>query len=150
MTIPIFGVAFVATAVTGYFADQNSRWRGPILAAWMSVAMLCAIITCAVYDLKARYALLVVMASGLWASNGLSLSYASVTFGDMPNETRAVSLALVNAMGNLAQIYGAYLFPDADEPKYLMGFGVISGMCFTGVVSYFSLYLLLKKYNSRY
>jgi hypothetical protein len=146
MTIPIFGVAFVSTAITGYIADRNSRWRGVFLGAWMSVAMICAVIICAVYDFKARYALLVIMASGLWASNGLALSYASVTFVAMPNETRAISLAFVNAMGNLAQIYGAYLFPTADAPKYLMGFGVISGLCLTGVASYLCLHVLLKKY----
>jgi MFS family permease len=144
MTIPIFAVAFVATAITGYFADRHSRWRGLILAVWMSIAMLCAVVTCAVYNFKARYALLVIMASGLWASNGLALSYASVTFAAMPNETRAISLAFVNAMGNLAQIYGAYLFPSADAPKYLMGFGVISGLCLTGVLAYAGLHVLLR------
>lgn len=146
MTIPIFGVAFVSTAITGYFADRWSKWRGVVLGCWMTVAMLCSVVICAVYDFKARYALLVIMASGLWASNGLSLSYASVTFSGMSDEIRAISLAFVNAMGNLAQIYGAYLFPDDDAPKYVMGFGVISGMCLTGVVSYFSLYFLLKRH----
>jgi hypothetical protein len=102
-----------------------------------------------VYNFKARYALLVIMASGLWASNGLALSYASVTFGEMPNETRAISLAFVNAMGNLAQIYGAYLFPSNNAPKYLLGFGVISGLCFTGVVSYAALFVFLRKYPMR-
>ncbi|KAK1978919.1 nicotinamide mononucleotide permease [Colletotrichum cereale] len=145
MTIPIFGIAFVCTAITGYFADRHSQWRGLILGAWMTVSMLCAIITCVVYDFKARYALLVIMASGLWASNGLALSYASVSFGSMPNETKAISLAVVNAMGNLAQIYGAYLFPSSDAPKYLMGFGVISGLCFTGVVSYVVLHIFLRR-----
>ncbi|KAF5636386.1 Saccharopine dehydrogenase [Fusarium tjaetaba] len=60
MTIPIFGVAFVVTALTGSFADKNSKWRGVILCAWMSVAMLCAVIICVVYNFKARYALLVI------------------------------------------------------------------------------------------
>ncbi|KAG4281252.1 hypothetical protein FPRO06_10157 [Fusarium proliferatum] len=144
MTIPIFGVAFVVTALTGYFADKNSKWRGVILCAWMSIAMLCAIIICVVYNFKARYALLVIMAAALWASNGLSLSYASITFGSMPTETRAISLAFVNAMGNLAQIYGAYLFPASEKPKYLKGFGVISGLCFTGAVSYILLHVFLQ------
>lgn len=147
MTIPIFGVAFITTALTGIFADRNPKWRGVILGCWMSVAMICSVIICGVYNFKARYALLVIMASGLWASNGLALSYASVTFSTMPDEIRAVSLAFVNAMGNLAQIYGAYLFPSDDSPKYLMGFGVISGLCFTGVAAYLSLYFLLKRYN---
>jgi MFS family permease len=146
MTIPIYAVAFVANLVTGIFADRVPQWRGLILGAWMTVAMLCAVITCAVYDLKGRYALLVIMASGLWASNGLALSYASSNFGAMPNEVKAISLAVVNAMGNLAQIYGAYLFPSDDSPKYLMGFGVISGLCFTGVASYLLLHVFLKRY----
>ncbi|RMJ02485.1 hypothetical protein BHE90_016172 [Fusarium euwallaceae] len=150
MTIPIFGVAFVVTAITGYFADKKNEWRGVILCAWMTVAMLCAIVTCVVYNFSARYALLVIMAAALWASNGLSLSYASVTFGSMPRETRAISLAFVNAMGNLAQIYGAYLFPSEDMPKYLKGFGVISGLCFTGAVSYIALHILLKRVAKGY
>lgn len=149
MTIPIFAVAFVCTAITGYFADKQEKYRGLMVTAWMCVAMLCSIIICAVYDFTARYALLVIMASGLWASNGLSLSYASVSFNDMERETKAISLALVNAMGNLAQIYGAYLFPDRDEPKYIMGFGVISAMCFTGVISYLALHFIFKRMVKR-
>ncbi|POR31100.1 Uncharacterized protein TPAR_08702 [Tolypocladium paradoxum] len=147
MTIPIFGVAFVMTATTGHFADKHSKWRGVILGSWMTVATLCAIIICVVYDFKARYALLVIMASALWASNALALSYASVTFGSMPDETRAISLAFVNAMGNLAQIYGAYLFPSDDAPKYLKGFGVISGLCATGVAAYLALHYLLRRHS---
>lgn len=57
-----------------------------------------------------------------------------------------MSLALVNALGNLAQIYGAYLFPSGDAPKYLVGFGVISGMCAFGVVVYACAHVLLRKY----
>lgn len=86
------------------------------------------------------------MAAGLWSSNGCALSYAASTFGFMPQETRAVSLALVNALGNLAQIYGAYLFPEDDAPKYLLGFGVISGMCAFGVAVYAVAHILLRKY----
>lgn len=53
----------------------------------------------------------------------------------MPQETRAVALAFMNAMGNLAQIYGAYLFPIEDSPKYLLGFGMVSGMTALGVAT---------------
>ena len=131
MTVPIYLGAFVCTAITGYFMDRLSRVRGYVLGAWMTLAMACAIIVCVVYDFHARYALLVIMAS------------------PMPNEVRAISLAIVNSTGNLAQIYGAYLFPSRDAPKYLVGFGVISGMCLTGVVSYIVLQILLKRYSPR-
>jgi MFS family permease len=146
MVVPIYAVAFVAVAVTGYFSDKYPHQRGAIIAIWLSTSMVCSIAICAVYNYTARYVLLVFMAAGLWSTNGCSLSYAASTFGFMPQETRAVSLALVNALGNLAQIYGAYLFPDSDEPKYLLGFGVISGMCAFGVTVYAVAHILLRKY----
>lgn len=66
--------AFVVTIIVVFYMDKYPRWRGLVLGCAMGVACLCSIITCAVYDFKARYALLVIMASGLWASNGLSLA----------------------------------------------------------------------------
>jgi MFS family permease len=148
MTVPIYGSAFVCTAISGYLTDFVPNKRGLIIAGWLCISVICSIITCVVYNFVGRYVLLVIMASGLWASNALSLSYASSTFGSMPNETRAISLAFVNAMGNLASIYGAYLFPSNEAPKYLMGFGVISGLCAVSVVSYAALHVFLKRQSA--
>lgn len=117
MVVPIYAVAFACVAITGYFSDRFPTQRGAIIAVWLTVSLICLICICAVYNFTARYALLVLSAAGLWSCNGISLSYASCTFASMPQETRAVSLALVNALGNLAQIYGAFLFPSADAPK---------------------------------
>jgi len=146
MVVPIYAVAFVAVALTGYFMDKIPQHRGLVISIWLTLSMVCGIVVCTVYNFTARYILLIFMAAGLWASNGLSLSYAASTFGAMPQEVRAVSLALVNAMGNLAQIYGAYLFPSQDAPKYLMGFGVISGMCAFGVTVYATAHVFIRKY----
>lgn len=107
--------------------------------------MITSIVVCVVYDFTARYALLVLMAAGLWASNAVSLSFASSTFGSMDAEVRAIALALMNAFGNLAQIYGAYLFPSGDAPKYLMGFGVISGMLGFGVCVYITTHVVARR-----
>jgi hypothetical protein len=103
------------------------------------------------------------MAAGLWASNGGTLAYASSAFAGMNPEARGVSLALVNALGNLAQIYGSvsvplcffvplnakqhsqYLFPEDDSPKYIMGFGVISAMLALGVVVFIFLHVWFRR-----
>ena len=146
MVVPIYAVAFVAVAFTGYFMDKIPRHRGLVISLWLTLSMVCGIVVCTVYNFTARYILLIFMAAGLWASNGLSLSYAASTFGPMQVEVRAVSLALVNALGNLAQIYGAYLFPSDEAPKYLKGFGVISGMCAFGVAAYATAHVLLRRY----
>ncbi|OSS47228.1 hypothetical protein B5807_09860 [Epicoccum nigrum] len=145
MTAPIYAVAFVCTAITTYFADRVSNHRGLLIASWLAFALITAICVCTVFDFSARYALLVLMAAGLWSSNALALSFASSTFGDMEPEVRAIALALVNAMGNLAQIYGAYLFPAEDKPKYLMGFGVISGMLGFGTLVYVFMHIAVRR-----
>ncbi|KAI1322423.1 major facilitator superfamily domain-containing protein [Xylariaceae sp. FL0255] len=134
LTIPIYIAAFVVNGFTGYFMDKIRQYRGYMLTSWMTVAMVRAIATTVVYNFHARYSLLVIIASSLLAGN------------DIPNEIRAISLAFVNATGNLAQIYGAYLFPSSDASEYILGFGVISGLCFTGVVSYLALQVVLKSW----
>ncbi|OAL44698.1 MFS general substrate transporter [Pyrenochaeta sp. DS3sAY3a] len=145
MTVPIYAVAFVCTAVTTYFADSISNHRGLVISSWLTFSLITSICVCTIYNFTARYALLVLMAAGLWASNAVALSFASATFGSMQPEVRAIALALVNAMGNLAQIYGAYLFPATDKPKYLMGFGVISGMLGFGVFVYIFMHVALRR-----
>ncbi|KAF4840176.1 MFS transporter prlL [Colletotrichum siamense] len=147
MTVPIYAFAFVCTAITGYFGDKIPDHRGLVIAAWLAFSMITSIIVCVVYNFTARYVLLVLMAAGLWASNAMSLSFASSTFGSMDAEVRAIALALMNALGNLAQIYGAYLFPTDDAPKYLMGFGVISGMLGFGTVVYVIMHILVRRWK---
>ncbi|KAI4199811.1 MAG: hypothetical protein LQ350_004341 [Teloschistes chrysophthalmus] len=145
MTVPIYAVAFVCNAFTGYFSDRVPRRRGMIISCWLSISLACSIATAIATNFTARYVLLVLMAAGLWSTNALSLSFASSTFASMSREARAVSLAFVNAMGNLAQIYGAYLFPSGDAPRYIMGFSVVSAMCAFGVGVYGVLYLVAKR-----
>lgn len=88
---------------------------------------------------------MVLMACGLWATNGGTLAYASSAFAGMHPQARGVALALVNAMGNLAQIYGSYLFPESDSPKYIMGFSVISAMLAVGVMTFLGLHIWFRR-----
>lgn len=139
-------VAFICNIVTGYFADKVPSQRGLIIGCGLIIATICSVIFCVVYNFVGRYVLLVFMAGAIWTCNALSLSYASSTFGAMPNETRAICLAIVNALGNLASIYGAYLYPSTDAPKYIMGFSVVSGMGAFGAVIYILLHVFVRRY----
>ncbi|GKT65599.1 hypothetical protein ColTof4_03637 [Colletotrichum tofieldiae] len=146
--VPIYAFAFVCTAITGFYGDRIPDHRGLVIAGWLAFSTITSICVCVVYNFTARYVLLVLMAAGLWASNAMSLSFASSTFGSMDAEVRAIALALMNALGNLAQIYGAYLFPGDDAPKYLLGFGVISGMLGLGVIVYVVMHIMVRRYES--
>lgn len=107
LTVPIYGWAFICTGISSYYSDKIPTWRGLVIACWLAFSLACSIIVCCVYNYTARYVLLVLMAAGLWATNGGTLAYASSAFAGMNPQARGVSLALVNALGNLAQIYGS-------------------------------------------
>ncbi|GAT27078.1 vitamin H transporter [Aspergillus luchuensis] len=83
LTVPIYAVAFVCTAITAYFSDKIPQWRGLVIAGWLSASLACSIAVCVVYNYTARYVLLVLMAAGLWATNGGTLAYASSAFANM-------------------------------------------------------------------
>lgn len=163
LTVPIYGVAFIATGITSYYSDKVPTWRGLIIASWLLFSLICSVIVCVVYNFTARYVLLVLMAAGLWSTNGGTLAYASSTLAGMHPQARGVALAMVNALGNLAQIYGSvsmrflflmtaeltyvtkYLFPENDSPKYIMGFAVISAMLAVGVVVFLALHIWFRR-----
>ncbi|KAK0664381.1 putative transporter [Lasiodiplodia hormozganensis] len=147
MVVPIYAASFVAVFLSAILLDKLPTYRGMAIAMWLLLATGTSIaVTCLPNAFTARYVLLVLMASGLWSANALALSYASSTFGACmrSREVRGVALALVNALGNLAQIYGAYLFPTDDAPGYTMGFGVISAMCGVGVLVYAGAHMVVR------
>ncbi|KAE8387881.1 major facilitator superfamily domain-containing protein [Aspergillus alliaceus] len=75
-----------------------------------------------------------------------SLLWCDVVIAGWPVFSLACSIAvLVNALGNLAQIYGSYLFPDSDGPKCIMGFAVISAMLAVGVVVFIILHVWIRR-----
>ncbi|KAJ5288175.1 vitamin H transporter [Penicillium angulare] len=145
LTVPIYGVAFIATGITSYYSDKVPTWRGLIIASWLAYSLICSVLVCTIYNFEARYVLLVLMAAGLWSTNGGTLAYASSAFAGMHPQARGVALAMVNALGNLAQIYGSYLFPESDSPKYIMGFSVISAMLAVGVVVFLFLHIWFRQ-----
>lgn len=53
-----------------------------------------------------------------------------------PAEKRAVAIALVNALGNSASIYGVFLWPAKDKPRYIPGWSATTvWMALIGVIA---------------
>ena len=145
MTVPLYVIAFAVAVPTCIFADRIPSYR-PILAliALVIGSLFCAL-TAGIYAYIPRYVFLVFINTAIWTANPLALSFASVSMGPLHPETRAISLALVNAFGNLAQIYGSYLLPAEDAPKYLKGFGTYAGLLMVGAGIYGSAFFLFRR-----
>jgi hypothetical protein len=145
VTVPLYVSAFLIAVPTAIFADRVYAYR-PILCATSLLlgALFCAL-SAGIYAYIPRYIFLVFINSMIWTANPLALSYASVSMGPLDPETRAISLALINGMGNLAQIYGSYLFPSEDAPKYLKGFGTYAGLLAFGAGIYATAFFLIRR-----
>lgn len=146
MTVPLYVAAFFIAAPTCVLADYIPYYR-PILTSLTLVvgAVFCAL-SAGIYAYIPRYVFLVFINSAVWTASALALSYASTSFASLHPETRAISLALVNAVGNAAQIYGSYLFPKEDAPEYLRGFSTFAGILMLGAGIYAAAWGLLRKW----
>jgi hypothetical protein len=64
--------------------------------------------------------------AGIWTATPIFLSWMITMFDG--REKRAVSIALINGFGNLASVYGSFLWPSTDAPMYHIGFGVTTAL----------------------
>jgi hypothetical protein len=146
VTVPLYVSSFCIAVPVAIFADRIYQFRPIIAASAMILGALFCALSAGIYALIPRYVFLVFINSMIWTANPLALSFASVSMGSLDPETRAISLAFVNGLGNLAQVYGSYLFPVEDAPKYLKGFGAYAGLLAFGAGVYVSAFFLFKKY----
>lgn len=152
MTAPLFVVALVIAIPTCIFADKATKWRGYFAnrAFFITIVLGLGAIFCAlaagITAYMPRYVFLCFINSALWTANPLALSFSSTCLKGVDPETRAISMAIINGSGNLAQLYGSALFPSSDAPIYLKGFAVYAGCMFIGTGLYSLAFFAFKRW----
>ncbi|EJD54999.1 MFS general substrate transporter [Auricularia subglabra TFB-10046 SS5] len=140
MTVPIYAVALTFSVAISISADRR-RERAWHIAIPAFVATVCFIVEAAVLNHAARYTLLCFGAAGIYTAVPLILAYLG-TIVSYPSEKKAITQAIVNMFGNLASVYGSFLWPKTTAPRYAMGWAVTSSLCFAaGVVALIMRYL---------
>lgn len=56
---------------------------------------------------------------------------------------------MTNVGGQIGYIYGAYVWPDSDSPRYGIGFGSSAGFALYSIVCVWWMRVLLKRENER-
>ncbi|WVR04204.1 hypothetical protein IAU60_001204 [Kwoniella sp. DSM 27419] len=125
MTVPIYAVAFVVTVSAGWFADRTGQKAYTVLVA-ACVSVISFVICAAVHNNAARYAMICFGGAGIWTCIPIFLSWMVTMFDG--REKRAVSIALINGVGNLASVYGSFFWPAADAPRYVKGFSISTSL----------------------
>lgn len=144
MTIPIYMVA-VVFCLAGAVSSDHFGDRRYHITAFSTLAIVASIIAAVVHAPTVRYVMLCFITSGIYTALPMVLTWTSGTI-HFPREKRAISIAIVNALGNLSSVYGSRIWPDADGPYYPIGFGVTAGFLGFGAILTLVLGVLFLKF----
>jgi hypothetical protein len=118
LTCPPYLIAgFISIAWSVSSGKHNERtWH---ITAAKSIAVFGFVLACATLNTGARYFAMCVFAIGTYAVNSIILGWVSATCG-ANKERKACSLAIVNTIANVSFIWTPYLWPESDEPRYVI------------------------------
>lgn len=147
MTAPLYVVVLPVAITLSYLADRMPYWRGLALSGTLLCGALFSAIAIGVQDFVACYVLMCLLNLAMYSAIPLALSFANVELAGVDPATRAIALAIMSGLGNLAQIYSSYLWPSTDAPQYLKGFAGYAGLLGLGAILYLSGWYLFRDMN---
>ncbi len=142
---------FLLAGATGIFFGWSSgrlherTWH---ITTGLMVAVLGFTIAASTLNTAGRYVACFIFPMGAYSVNSVIIGWASSTLAHT-KEKKAVVLAMTNVGGQIGYIYGAYLWPKTDSPRYATGFGASAAFAFCSICCAWWLRILLKRENER-
>ncbi|EER45625.1 MFS transporter [Histoplasma capsulatum var. duboisii H88] len=147
LTCPPFIFAAAAAIFMGWSSGRHHErtWH---ITGGLSVAIVGFIIASSTLNTAGRYVACFIFPMGAYSVNSVVIGWVSSTLSQT-REKRAVVLAMHNVAGQIGYIYGAYVWPNYDRPRFAIGFGVSAGFAFGAIVCAWWMRTLLKRENRR-
>jgi MFS family permease len=117
LSAPPYVFATLFSLVISYSSDRNNE-RALHIVLPILLGMAGFLTAACTLNFTARYISLFLMLGGVYGSYTVALAWISSTL-PRPMEKRAAAFAIVNTVGNVAQIYSPYLYPKSQGPRYL-------------------------------
>ncbi|KAL7623627.1 hypothetical protein AAE478_005179 [Parahypoxylon ruwenzoriense] len=119
LTVPVwvltFSVSLVVTHTSGRFSDRSIH-----IACLMLISVAGNIVVVSTLNTAARFFALFLLPLGAVPSYQIILAWVANSF-PRPLVKRSVCISFANMIGNSANIYGTYMYPSSDGPRYLAG-----------------------------
>ncbi|RYP03216.1 hypothetical protein DL764_005297 [Monosporascus ibericus] len=147
LTCPPFLFAGAAGILWGWSSGRHHE-RTLHITAGLSIAIVGFAVAASTLNTAARYIACFVFAMGAYSVNSVIIGWASSTLSQT-KEKKAVVLAMTNVGGQIGYIYGAYLWPNSDSPRYGIGFGASAGFALLSIACAWVIRVLLIKENSK-
>ncbi|KAL5424051.1 hypothetical protein PMIN06_002445 [Paraphaeosphaeria minitans] len=147
LTCPPFLFAGAAGILTGWSSGRlhERTWH---ITAGLFVAIVGFVIAASTMNTAGRYIACFIFPVGAYSVNSVIIGWASSTLSQT-KEKKAVVLAMTNVGGQIGYIYGAYLWPDSDSPRYGIGFGASAGFALLSIACAWAIRVMLIKENKK-
>ena len=150
-TLLLVAPPYVFAAIIGLlisFSSDKFSERSLHIIFPIFFAMAGYIIAAGSMTLAARYLSLFLMLGGVYGSYNVALAWISSTL-PQPLEKRSAAIALINTVGNLAQIYSPYLYLKTYGPRYLGAMIANAFFCLACLLATVVLRMCLKRENRK-
>ncbi|KAJ9120349.1 hypothetical protein QFC24_005303 [Naganishia onofrii] len=125
------------------YRERSYHIMSPILLGMVGfIMMACTTAT------GPRYAGLFLALGGVYGSYDPALAWISSTI-PRPRAKRAVALAIINMIGNMAQIYSPYMYDTNFAPRYIPPMACNAAFCLITVFAVLLLRFCLKRENEK-
>lgn len=136
-------VSITVTYTSSRFQDRSLH-----IVALMLVSAAGNVVVVSTLNLGARFFAMFLMPMGAVSAYQIIVSWVANSF-PRPLVKRSACVAVANMLGNCANIYGSYLYPARDGPRYVPGGSTTAAAAFTVALLALAIRAILARANRR-
>jgi len=136
-----FFVSLVVTYTSGRTGDRSIH-----IILLMFISVIGNVIVVSTTSIPARFFTMFLMLMGAVSAYQIILSWIANSF-PRPLVKRSACISIANMIGNCANIYGSYMYPISDAPRYIPGGSATATVALVVAVLAFVIRTVLKRQN---
>ncbi|KAJ7778141.1 MFS general substrate transporter [Mycena metata] len=147
LTVPPYAVAAVLLVSFSYASDRLQS-RGIFMAIASTISGIGYVLLLTVpFNVHVRYLAVFFIVSGTYTTIGITIAWFAHNLG---SETkRATGIPLFMSIGQCGSVLGSHIFPLAEGPRYIKGFGISCALEFLAAVLSLVLSVSYRRENAR-
>ncbi|RDW65061.1 hypothetical protein BP6252_10712 [Coleophoma cylindrospora] len=147
LTVPVWFATFLVSLIVTRTAGKTGD-RSIHIMCLLAVSCLGNIIVVSTTKTGPRFFAMFLMPIGAVSAYQIIITWVANSF-QRPMVKRSAAIAICNMIGNTASIYGSYMYPSSDGPRYLGGGVAVAVICLVIAALAFVIRLVLIRENKK-
>ncbi len=148
LTVPVWAVAFVFSIGIAYHSSIKNERSMHILFC-MALSFIGNVVVISATNTGVRFWAMFLMPLGSIPAIQIIIAWLANSI-PRPAVKRSAAIAIANVASNSCNIWGAYLYPKSDGPRYVIGGATLAGMAVAVSVLTLALRFCLQRENKKF